>query len=396
MTIEVRAFRLILCLTLFSAATAFTQAISNEAAPDATAPAPVAYVYVQTANGINVYDATATGKLTMVKGSPFKLSGPGQTMVGGNGKYFITLGANDLHSYPVASNGAIGKQVSQIDTYSYSGSECSAFGAFSGIAAEFDPTGKAVDVLWNGGYSGDGEACSAIQTFAVNVAGGLTFVGDLNVGDQGIGNLLTFSGNNKFAAFVGDDDPYFPKVDIFARESNGLLENPPNSSGVTGPEPAPGDNVYQWEGPLSSDSTNHFAVVVSDFSKTTFTNAPDQLASFTVSSKGEFISTNTYKNMPTVSDGYEFGFLSMSPSGKILATNAPIGTQLFHFNGTNPITKFTSINVGGATQWDKSNHLYILSGTSLYVYTVTPTSVVKAPGSPYPISGGQGLVVVTP
>jgi len=62
-------------LALLSAGPAFTQTPSDEATPEAKAAAPVAYVYVQTTKGVNVYDATAAGKLSLVKGSPFATSG---------------------------------------------------------------------------------------------------------------------------------------------------------------------------------------------------------------------------------------------------------------------------------------------------------------------------------
>lgn len=51
------------------------------------ATAPVAYVYVSTSKGVNLYDVASTGKLTLVSGSPFKTTG---LMIGSNGKYFIT------------------------------------------------------------------------------------------------------------------------------------------------------------------------------------------------------------------------------------------------------------------------------------------------------------------
>ncbi len=76
------------------------------------ASAQVAYVYVPTPKGIYAYDASSAGKLTLIKGAPFtETSG---LLIGTNGKYVITLGTDYVHSYAVASNGAIGKQVSEI------------------------------------------------------------------------------------------------------------------------------------------------------------------------------------------------------------------------------------------------------------------------------------------
>jgi hypothetical protein len=92
----------------------------------------------------------------------------------------------------------------------------------------------------------------------------------------------------------------------------------------------------------------------------------------------------------------------MSPSGKLLAL-AGSGLQIFHFNGSSPITAFGSALLPGVSidqlAWDKNNHLYALSyGTNkLYVYTVTTTSINEVAGSPLTVDnayGISGLVVV--
>jgi hypothetical protein len=71
-----------------------------------SALAQVAYVSVPTPKGIYGYDVSTPGKLTLIKGSPFtEISG---LLIGTNGKYLITLGTDYVHSYAVASNGAIG------------------------------------------------------------------------------------------------------------------------------------------------------------------------------------------------------------------------------------------------------------------------------------------------
>ncbi|HEY2860892.1 MAG TPA: hypothetical protein VGJ21_20955, partial [Terracidiphilus sp.] len=63
--------------------------------------------------------------------------------------------------------------------------------------------------------------------------------------------------------------------------------------------------------------------------------------------------------------------------------------QFFHFNGANPITKFTGV-IGSSgyvsqMEWDKYNHLYALNARSgkLHVYTASSNGVTEAPGSPY-------------
>jgi hypothetical protein len=105
--------------------------------------------------------------------------------------------------------------------------------------------------------------------------------------------------------------------------------------------------------------------------------------------------------------------MNMSPSGKLLAiasatdytscncgpTNSGTsGLQVFHFNGANPITRYSATLTKtpiDSIRWDKANHLYALSFSTgkLFVYTVTPTSITPAPGSPYLIRGATGLLV---
>ena len=89
----------------------------------------------------------------------------------------------------------------------------------------------------------------------------------------------------------------------------------------------------------------------------------------------------------------------MSPSGKLLAVAGNAGLQVFHFNGANPITKYTNLLVSAEVDqvfWDNSNHLYALGRKAgkLWVFTVTPTSVTQAPGSPHSITVPDYVIVL--
>ena len=140
------------------------------AAPAATTPAPIAYVYVSTGKGVNLYDVTSTGKLTLVAGSPFPISG---SMIGSNGKYFISLGTDYIHSYLIASNGAIKQQESQINTQLYQGGDCGTTGG-----AILDHTGADVYVLLNNAFVGGSGVCTAYQSYSLGkTTGALTFLG---------------------------------------------------------------------------------------------------------------------------------------------------------------------------------------------------------------------------
>ena len=124
------------CLTVLPAGPAFTQNPSSEASPAATVSRRRGLCLRRHHKGVYLYNAAANGKLTLVSGSPFKVAG---TIAGSNGKYMITLGTY-LHAFlSVASNGAIQRQVSQIDTQKYLTSSGDGCGTTAG--AVFDHTG---------------------------------------------------------------------------------------------------------------------------------------------------------------------------------------------------------------------------------------------------------------
>jgi len=91
--------------------------------------------------------------------------------------------------------------------------------------------------------------------------------------------------------------------------------------------------------------------------------------------------------------------MSRPPSGKYLAVGGISGLQIFHFNGANPITKFTGrLTAKQIDQlfWDNSNHLYAISRNAgkLFVFTVSSSGVKQAPGSPHPIARPVNIIVL--
>jgi hypothetical protein len=362
----------------------------------AIAASPVAYIYVQedstfvttpshsyySGSPITVFAASSSGKLTQVKGSPFTLS-PTETMFGTNGTHVITVdnapGNAYLRSYDVASDGVIGKEVSKIDLHTWS---------FYGGTAEFDHTGESVYVTTTGGDYG-------LLNFSLSKSGALKFQGiATNIRDSPLPHI---TGNDKFAyGFFNNCDDGGDGCDCGSpnqfvglnRESNGSLEGIAFSeTDPVAPEgPAPG-NFYYPEGSVTNDKTNHLAVVLSVFNDGCQADYNNQLASYTVGSQGDLVSTNTSENMPVLPNGY-IGPIVLNSAGNILAVAEGTGTQFYLFNGAAPITPITGIiGISGAISamaWDKDNHLYALNTSGkLHVYTATTTSVVETPGSPY-------------
>ena len=149
---------------------------------------------------------------------------------------------------------------------------------------------------------------------------------------------------------------------------------------------------------VSADPSDHVAVLFYD--PTTY------IATYTVNSSGDLTTQSTTENMPT-GDGITPDVMAMSPSGTLLAVGGYGGLQVFHFNGSEPATNYTGLlttDYIGWLAWDNHNHLYALAAggsddpniiENLYVWTITPTSVTEAPGSPYPIPDPQGFAVLS-
>lgn len=395
-------------LALLTAVPAFTEIPSNEAAPDAKAATPAAYVYVQTHQGVDVFDAASDGKITLVKGSPFATTGQ---MAGNNGKYLISIGTNELHTYAIESSGAVGKQASEINTQNYSGVEC---GNTTGLASFLDHSGKYLYVQLSGIFNGGSVACVAWQSYEVQSSGDLKFLGSVEYnGSEGHDATSTLgptvSGNDKFAygifpEFGGYSTTSFSTL---ARAANGSLDinwNFAEKDPATDPN-LPGGPWAYFPELVQADPANHLAVLLvnTSFSDCCDVYGAQQLASYTINdSKGSISSTSTWEEMltPAITN---IGSMSMSTSGKLLAL-AGTGLQIFHFNGAAPITKDSGLLLPAVDidqlAWDNYNHLYALSYSSgeLYVYTATSTSIKEVAGSPFAVENAYGLngLVVVP
>jgi hypothetical protein len=341
---------------------------------------PSAYVYVQTSSGVVVYSASSNGSLTIIAGSPFMTSG---LLAGSTGYAFYSVGTDYIHAYELKSNGAIGTQISQIDTQSYPGGDCGP--ATPGAAGVLDHSGK---YLYN--FLSTFGTCSVYQTYKIETSHALGFDSFTRIDTENSGPnpdstsmIQAILGNEKYAYAINSDG-HLSNIIGFMRETSGALRyvqitetDPPTPAGYWAPQL------------LAADPTNHLAALIDPGG-----SVPGQLASYTADSDGNLTSTNTSEPTPALvpSD------MSMSPSGLLLAVsgypeNSPFddGLEVFHFNEANAITLYKVVLTGvpiDAIKWDSSNHLYAMSYNTkrIYVYTVTPTSIAAAPGSPYTLT----------
>jgi len=163
--------------------------------------------------------------------------------------------------------------------------------------------------------------------------------------------------------------------------------------------PSAGSGNFYCPYLAAADPINHVAIALTPLNDSTWQQvAPTQFAAYTSDASGNLTTNNTLSNMPRTAVGGVLHYW-MSPSGKLLAVAGTGGLQVFHFNGANPITHYTGLltkNQVDQVFWDNSSHLYAMSRAAgkLFVFTVTPTSVTEAAGSPYAITNPVNFVVL--
>jgi 6-phosphogluconolactonase (cycloisomerase 2 family) len=384
---------------------------TDEMNPESKSATPVAFVYVTNTtnpgalyykNNLYAFTAAANGKLTPVSASPFSddiftMAVNGKYLFGGDGN------TGNIDTFLMATGGAL-EEVETTDPASFSPGECGNFGDFT-----LDHSGT---VLYNVDLDADCQG-THFQYFQVQSATGkLDYVGDSEELMEAP-NQLHFLADNKYGYA-----PSCPLVDTEAsadvyglqRHSSGELTvsfdaimdglggNP--SLGPVAPAEAGEPFTYYCPMDYATDPTNHIAAVlqVEDGDGNTYGNPV--IGVYTAGSNGKLTTTNTSQDMPQVVPGSALNQIRVSPSGKLVAVGG-LGLEIFHFNGANPVTKYKELLSGENIQqiyWDNNNHLYAVGVNNpgsgkLWVYSVTPTSVTEAQGSPYSIPNPYGMIV---
>jgi len=355
-----------------------------------TTPSTAAYVYIQIdgpQGAVYGLRASSTGKLNAIPGGPWKPTG---RIVGSTPTKFITLGADNIHSYGLTSDGAIGSQLEQNPYIDYPGGDCGS-GSTELNNAVLDHTGKYVYILLqtSNGISG----CSAVQSFNINSAAVFDNVGSTVLSGDYDTTLPSILGSETFAYANDSNGPIG-----FRRESSGALE----SMQFHETDPTLSGGSYTPGFPDASPTGNF--VVLHLFPKDA---NPFQLGSYTVDSEGNLSTTNTSSNMPT--SALIGANSTFSPSGKLYVLYAdsggndegqevPGGIEIYNFNGAAPLTLYKKLLTGTSIDqvaWDSTNHMYAISKSAnmLYVFTVTPTSVTE--DTAWSIGGPVKMIVVS-
>jgi hypothetical protein len=388
MTRSARLFICCLIVTLRTGA-AFAQATSTQAYQTPNSPA-VAYVYVTSANKVDAFAAALDGKLTPVSGAPFK---DDIVSMAATGKYLFGTDSNgNIDSFSILEDGGLAK----VETYKGQG-QSGGCGEPDGPLV-LDRTGA---TLYDVELSTAGGLCEDYTFEALDIE---KTTGKLNyLGSTGpvflFSGPLSFIGDNVYAYganCVNYETGQIGNIVGFERHSNGRL----TVANVATPTPTAGGENNYCPSLTAADPTNHLAISFLPFNiNDPYTPVgPSQLATYTVDDRGNLVTKSTKENMPATEVG-SVNDLKMSPSGKLLAVGGS-GLQIFHFNGSDPITHYTGLLTKDDVEqffWDNDNHLYAISSGKgeLFVFTITPTSVSQAPGSPYKLTS-PGSIVVEP
>lgn len=337
-------------------------------------------------NEIVGYVAADNGSLTPLPGSPWTADVSSMAV---NGKYLFGANRNSVYidSFHINQTTGALSLWQQTDVAAMNPQDCGGPGQLI-----LDHTGG---TLYNFEYNDDGCANNDIRSLHIASSNGsLTNLGTTE-GNSWLTGPPTLLPNSEYAYAASCLGNMYWGIWGFKRESNGNLVDLPN---FTDNLPARKAGDFWCPSHPAADPSGHVAVAMQPVNGSTFdSDGGAQIASFTADANGSLSTTNTREEMPVSSVG-EVLTTRMSPSGKLLAVGGSAGLQIFYFNGAQPATRFTGLIAKVQISqmfWDNQDHLYALSQPAgkLFVFTVTPSGVKQAPGSPHAISAPQNVIV---
>jgi hypothetical protein len=241
-------------------------------------------------------------------------------------------------------------------------------------------------------------ANNTYQSFSVNRQTGNVNYLDHSGNSPYLNVPLSFVGNNGWAygaacELFGNPANNTGFIYGFQRSADGFL----SAKKISAPLP-PLTYTKGFYCPVltAADPYNHVAVVLEGIPDIG-AYGPFQIATYTADNSGNLKLTGG-TNMAYVDVGAVLD-MKMSPSSKLLAVGGANGLQLFHVEAGGIVISYSGqLDTGQEIQqmfWDNADHLYAISTNfqQMLVYTITPTSLVEAPGSPYSIPVPVNLIV---
>ncbi|HMG87313.1 MAG TPA: hypothetical protein VK574_16395 [Terracidiphilus sp.] len=353
----------------------------------ASASSPVAYVYVAESGAIQAYATAADGTMTKIQSQPtagaiWHLSVTKKFLYGIDG-------SSDISEFSIGSNGKL-TPIGTMAASDYDPGNCFASGILQ------------VDVTGTNVYADvsdcDGE--SYVVSFKIGSTGQLEFLGKAFASEWAI-SQLRFTSNNLYAfqtgchitaGTAGIITSETPVTTEYKRESNGYLTYVETTADI--PEGS-GDKTF-----CPFNLASHGNQLVFEYLRYLpgeFYGVDYPLGNYTVSSDGKLSTKSDYANM-AATPVYPRA-ISISPSGAILATGGDEGYQFFHFSGSSQPVKWTGpfATNGMVTElgWDKTDHFYALTESSLIEYHITSTSYKKLAGVPNAFTSAGSVIVLS-
>ena len=352
----------------------------------------VAYVYVannprnSSTNEISAWAAEANGRLKPISGSPFRENVDAMA-VDGSHLLAVNHSQPSIETFAIESEGALRYEASTNYATHAPNEDCPAANQIF-----FDHTGA---TLYVQEFNADC-ANTGVASFSLNKESGkLHYLGvDITGAFPGDNNAAYFIGNNVYAYTAVNSDCEYYNIYGFKRKSNGLLV----SAGGVANLPTPPPNFSRFIPDLvAADPHNNLAVLMQPANPPGCSSEPLQIATYTASGSGVLRTKSTYADMPATAIANPTD-MKMSPSGKLVAVAGQEGLQVFFFNEGYPAVQYTQLLTKDPINqifWDKNDHLYAISQATnkLHVFDVTTTRHKEAPGSPYPISSPEHLIV---
>ena len=355
-----------------------------------------AYVYVINRlngpiNELDGFSADSTGALTALPGSPFWTSTTASQFwsLAHTPNWLFLSDEVKIYSFSIASNGALTLK-SSINAQQFSPAGSDVISALS-----LDRSGL---TLYAAATEQSAATGNAILAFHKGSNGVFTYLGSTDYPDRnGFSDIfgdassrLDFLINNFYAYNAGCDNG---NASWFAAQlnSDGTLGRFPINPTIPS---NPNGNYCPFASAVDSTPTHPLLGYAPHLAVGLFLeqSGPAQLAVYTTDSSGNLTTTSTAQNMPTTAVGD--GVMSISPASNLLAIASGRGLQVFHFNGSNPITPYTKRLAWSASHpaWDKHNHLYALEG-GVRVWRITPN--FWTPTARYPLSNPVALTVLS-
>jgi hypothetical protein len=354
---------------------------------------PVAYVFVSTGNpnAVTSLAVSSTGAFTRVStvSSPTNIYHLSVTS-----KFLFGIDpASNIYTYSIGSTGAL-KLVATTNAGKYVSGFSS---AYSIPITQLDSAGATIYTM-----VGTSQTDWYLESFKIETNGALQFLGK-SYADPSALDQIRFVQSGQFAMADGcyntaagasftTDSNDVNDILTYKHETTGFL----TYTALSHDTPVAKSPYEYCAGLNASDSANHLAVGFTIF------NPPGDdeesgmaLGTYTVNTSGTPSTTSDYENMPVTS--VAASAMGIDPTGKLLAVVGAGGFEVFHFNGANPITKYTGeIKTSGANRfvaWDKTGHMYMLTDHSVDIFNITPTSYTEL--KPWEFTAPYGMIVLS-